>query len=56
MDIYITKILGGYKIKHYNQNSRAEIMLYYDYTLNQAIVQHRKNFNLQRKHLNKIYL
>lgn len=54
IDVYITKISGGYKIKHY-KSGLPEIMKYYDYTLNQAIQQHRKTYSLQRKHLNKIY-
>ena len=57
MDIYISKIPGGYKLKHYDDLSGLpQIMKYYDYSLRDAIKQHRKNYNLRYKHLEKIYI
>jgi hypothetical protein len=57
MDIYILKIPGGYKIKHYDTFSGLpQVMKYYDYSLSYALRQHRKNYNLQYKHLTKIYI
>jgi hypothetical protein len=56
INIYISKITGGYKLKTYGiKSGLPEIMKYYDYSLTQAIQQHRKTYRLQRKHLNKIY-
>ena len=49
----IDKTRNGYYIQDSIHNSK---MFYYGYTLKQAIKEHRKNFNLQRKHFEKIYI
>ena len=56
MYLYITKIPGGYELKHYPKDSAfPEIRKYYFYNLRQAEKLHRAEFGLQRKHLEKIY-
>ena len=57
MYIYITKTHCGILIEHFDPaTDERKAILYCDYTESQALRKHRKTFNLERKHLNKIYL
>lgn len=57
MDIYITKKHHGILIEHFDPaTDERKTILYCDYTERQALRVHQKKFNLERKHLNKIYL
>lgn len=57
MTIYVEYISGGYCIKHYAAATGDLVkMRYIGHTLSGAIKAHRNNFNLQHKHLEKIYL
>lgn len=51
--LIITRTSSGWAIKDTIYNTEN---VYIGYTLRQAIAQHRKHFNLERKHFTKIYL
>lgn len=51
--LIIEKTRIGYKIKDSINN---QYITYCDYTLQQAIINHRKRFNLKYKHFEKIYI
>lgn len=51
--LIIDKQFNGIRLKDTITNNAV---IYYGYTLQKAIKEHRKHFNLKYKHLEKIYI